>query len=271
METKLTTFGLDGKRLGVDTYRLLLGCFPQGSGGDDSVLYRCVRFTVRKGEADPVTVPSLEGWSYLFTKSQSETESKGQVFGIDHSKFERLVDRKGKLLAPEANYLVYNSFIDFHAFCNAFAQPTSAGHGIQDLSRIGQKIVHASAFSEPPVNLGKGIKEGSVFRNGEVTLELEGLSVVDDSPCAMIRFDSGESSFKMIVQAMADMEVNTVGSSHYFGDIYIDLASQWVRKAVMREIVVSETTMPAPPYSIDRVILRESVISLVDKGRFDKE
>jgi hypothetical protein len=47
------------------------------------------------------------------------------------------------------------------------ARPTAGGGGIQELRRIGQQIVHASAFTEPPLNLGSGIKKGSVFRNGE--------------------------------------------------------------------------------------------------------
>ena len=61
-------------------------------------------------------------------------------------------------------YYVYNAFIDFHGFCNVFAEPTTGGKGIQDLKSIGDKIVHAAAFTEPPVNLGSGIEKAPPSR-----------------------------------------------------------------------------------------------------------
>ena len=116
------------------------------------------------------------------------------------------------------------------AFCNDFAEPNIEGNGIQSLTKIGQKIIDAGAYSEPPVNLGSQIAEGSTFKNGEITLELKGLSIIDDKPCALIEFDSGESSFKMKMQPMPDMDIEVVGGSHYKGDIYLDLESNWVIK-----------------------------------------
>jgi len=150
------------------------------------------------------------------------------------------VDTGGIPLPPDKSYHVYNAFIDFHGFCNIFAERTEGGKGVQDLKSIGQKIVHEAAFTEAPVNLGSSIAEGSTFKNGEVTLELKGLSRVAGAACAMVGFDSGESSFKMTVKPMPDMEVRTVGSSHYKGDIYIDLSTNWVRKVTMDELVVAE-------------------------------
>ena len=182
------------------------------------------------------------------------------MFGIDHAQFEKLVDAKGQPIPADKAYHVYNAFIDFHAFCNVFAEPAAGGKGIQDLKTIGQKIVHAAAFTEPPVNLGSSVKEGSTFKNGEVTLELKGLSLVDDAACALLAYDSGESSFQMTITPMPNMEVRTVGSSHYKGDIHVDLATRWVRKATMNEWVVTETVVPTLTNKINAVVERNIVI-----------
>ena len=163
------------------------------------------------------------------------------MFGIDRAKFDGIADSAGKALPPDKAFHVYNAFIDFHSFCNVFAERTGAGRGIQDLKNVGDKIVHASAFSEPSVG------PGSFFKNGEITLEFKGLSRINGKSCALIGYDSGESSFKMMT---------TTCSSHYFGDIYKDPASGWVQKATMTEIIVSETTLPAPHNKVNAVIER---------------
>ena len=168
------------------------------------------------------------------------------------------------------HYIAYNASFDFHAFCNTFAERTEDGGGIQDLKHIGQKIVHEAAFSEPPVNLGSNIAEGSSFKNGEITLELKGLSMVAGATCAIVGFDSGESSFKMTIKPMPNMEVRSIGSSHYKGDIYIDLVTNWVQKATMDELVVTETTLPMPPGKINAVIERNTIIRNVRVGEFSR-
>jgi len=266
MESKLITYALDGKRLGTDIYRLHLKCVPAKLAKKAGDEYMCSRFTVQQGEAAETVIPALANWTYVF--KSTDQDEKGQVFGIDHGKFENLVEASGKALPIDKTYHVYNAFIDFHAFCNVFAEPTTAGSGIQNLKKIGQKIVHAAAFSEPPVNLGNNIAAGSSFKNGEITLEFKGVSLVNGRPCALLEYDSGESSFKMIMQPMPNMEVRTVGSSHYFGDIYKDLATQWVQKVTMTELVVSETILPMPPNKINGVIERNIVIRNVSEDEF---
>jgi hypothetical protein len=272
METKVVQFSLDGKRVGIDIYRLRLKCVPAALSGKEGDETACQKFTVQKRDALPVAIPALEGWSYLLTTGLDE---KGRVFGIDHSRFENLVDSKGAPLLPDTAYAVYNAFIDFHSLCNVFAQRTHQGPGIQDLKTIGQKIVHESAFSEPPVDLGGNVAKGSYFKNGEVTLELKGLSLVDNLPCAMVAFDSGESSFKMMMRPMPEMEIQVVGGSHYFGDIYVDLASKWVQKATMTELVVTEFTLPMPPNKtpnkINSVIERSLTIQALSQEAFMRD
>jgi hypothetical protein len=264
METRVITYGPDGNRIELDIFRLELACTPASMTAEGADQYTCNLFTVQFGTGPKVEIPALAGWTYLFQNGLNE---KGQVFNIDHTRFENLVDANGRQLPVGMAYFVYNSFVDFHAFCDVFARPTAEGTGIQDLTRIGQKIVHATAFSEPPVSLGTGIKEGSTFKNGEITLEFTGLGLVDGAPCAILAYDSGESSFKMLMEPMPDMEARTVGSSHYFGDIHMDLATRWVRKVTMSELVVSETTVPALASKIDTVVERQLTIRNTTDGR----
>ena len=267
LTSECINYALDGKRLSKDFYKLFLKWVPTEDAKKDGDEFTCVKFTVQFGEAKEVTIPALANWSYLYHEGIDE---KNQVFGIDHSKFENLKDSDNNPIATDKSYHVYNAFIDFHAFCNVFAEPMAEGNGIQDLKRIGQKIVHAAAFSEPPTHLGKNISAGSFFKNGEITLEFKGLSVANDRDCALIGFDSGESSFKMIVKPMPDFEVIAVGSSHYKGDIYKDLASNWVQKVTLNEIVVAEATMPMPPNKVNSVVERNLLIRNVSEGEFLK-
>ena len=259
METKVITYAPDGKRINTDTLKLWLKCKP-GPAGKGTVPYTCEKFTVQFGSNPEAAVPSLENWTYPFQGGAAGIDEKGQVFGIDHTKFDKLADAKGLPLPVDKAYFVYNTFIDFHSFCNVFAEPIPGGKGIQDLKRVGQKIVHAASFTEPPVNLGSNIAKGSAFKNGEVTLELKGVSIVDGVACAIVAFDSGQSSFQMIINPIPNMEVRTVGSSHYKGDLYIDLATRWVRKMTMDELVVTETSVPMVPTKVCSVIERSSTI-----------
>jgi len=260
MESKLIIYALDGKRAGTDVFRLRLKCVPAKVAGKDGDEYTCTQFTVQMGDEPEVEIPALKNWTYVFKIPPTGIDEKGQTLGIDHARFENLVDASGKAVPVDKTYHVYNAFIDFHGFCNIFAERVEGGKGIQDLKSIGQKIVHAAAFTEAPVNLGSNVANGSTFKNGEVTLELKGLSRVAEATCAMVGFDSGESSFKMTVKPMPDMEVQVVGSSHYKGDIYIDLLTNWVKKATMDELVVAESTLPMPPGKVNAVIERNIII-----------
>ena len=154
------------------------------------------------------------------------------------------------------------------SFCNVFAGPTPSGSGIQDLKTIGKKIVHSTAFSEPATNLGSHIAEGSFFRNGEITLTFKGLTLDNGHPCALIGYDSGSSVFKMIMQPMPNLEIVSVGSSHYWGDISKSLTNHWVQRATMVELVVSEAVLPMPPGKVNSVMERNIFIRNVSKEIF---
>ena len=242
MESKLEKHALDGTPQGWDVYRLYLRCVPSTnvSQGDE---YTCLKFTVQINNSAEVSVPSLTNWKYFFSLATDTADKKGALFGIDHSKFEKLTDENGKMLPLENTYHVYNAFIDFHTM-SVFAEKTTTGNGVQNLKHIGDKIIHGASFSQPHEGLGSQVDKGSFFKNGEITLALKGLSLVNEKTCAMLEYDSGESSFYMLMKPMANMEVTTKGSSHYWGDIYKDLTTGWIQKANLHELVISETIVP---------------------------
>jgi hypothetical protein len=263
MESRLITYALDGSRVGTDVFRMRIRCVPSGVSGKEADEYTCLRFTLEQEGGPEISIPVLRNLSYYVSPGMDDM---GRVFGIDHGVFEGLVDSSGAEVPIGKRYHVYNAFIDFHGFCDLFARPTTEGKGIQHLNNIGDKVVHAAAFSRAPTNLGTGVAGGSIFTNGEITLEFKGLSRVNGQACALVRYDSGESSFKMILKPMPEMEVVTVGSSHYWGDIYRNLKTGWVEKVTMTEIVVSETALPVPPDKVNAVIERGITILNVSGG-----
>ena len=270
METKVVYLGEDGTRTVPVTVRLLLMCAPAGQASQDGYWYTCAKLVIQKENEREVHIPALDGWSYLFKRANDGSFNHGGlVYGIDHGRFQGLKDDEGNALPPEGAYGMYNMLIDFHAFCNQFAQRTMTKKGIQDLERIGQKIVHESAFSEPTLQLSGNISEGSYFKNGEVTLEFKGLSTVDGVACALVGFDSGDSSFKFSVNPTPDMKIKTVGAAHYWGDLHIELDSRWVRKVAMGELTVSKVTL-GDQQDIKSVMERRTTIKALDKDEFEK-
>ena len=242
MISRLQPHALDGTPQGWDTYHLFLRCVPSSdpAKGDE---YTCLKFTVEINKMPEAAIPALAGWKYYFLLTANAMDQKGQLFGIDHNKFQDLVDEKGnKILAGNA-YHVYNAFIDFHSM-SIFSEKTAWGNGAQDLRKIGDKVIHMASNSQAPVNLGKLVAEGSYFKNGQVTLLFKGLGFVNENTCALLEYDSGESSFSMLMKPMPNVEVTTKGSSHYWGDIYKDLAKGWIQKATLHEMVVSEINVP---------------------------
>lgn len=271
MESKLLTYALDGKRVSLDVFRLRLKCVPAKLAGTKGDEYTCTKFTVQFGDEPEVEIPAIKNWAYVFKIPPTGVDEKGQTLGIDHAPFENLADANNKAIPPDKAYHVYNAFIDFHAFCNIFAERVDGAAGVQDLKSIGQRIVHAAAFTEAPVNLGSNVSKGSTFKNGEVTLEFKGVSRVAGATCALVGYDSGESSFQMLMNPMPNMEIRTKGSSHYMGDIYIDLATNWVKKATLDEFVVTEVTLPMPPNKVNAVIERDILIRNVNAEEFARQ
>ena len=254
MQSGMIIYAPDGKRQDSTTFILYLRCDPAKNPADVDV-YTCLKYVIRKSEMDTVSIPSLAGWHYPFNPEPSNSPTR-TVLGIPHEPFEKLNDSKGKTLSIENSYFVYNSFVDFHTM-NVFADKTYTGLGIQDLHKVGDIIVHSSAFSEPPVDLGKDVAKGSFFKNGKITLEFKGIGSADKNPCALLGYDSGESSFVMLMTPLPNFQIKTTGSSHYWGDIYKSLKDGWIKNANLHEIVVSETEVPGQPQKIHSVIERQ--------------
>jgi len=55
------------------------------------------------------------------------------------------------------------------------------------------------------------------------------------------------------------------------GDIYIDLATNWVKKATLDEFVVTEVTLPMPPNKVNVVVERDILIRNVTEDEFKRQ
>ena len=93
---------------------------------------------------------------------------------------------------------------------------------------------------------------------------------MDGAPCALIGYDSGESSLKMFMPINKDQEVTMEGGSEYKGDIYIDLETGWVRKVTLDEFVVTETQVTNAPTKINAYTVRHLLLHLIGRQEFEK-
>lgn len=269
MMTKVIHIEPDGQRKNREVYTLWIQFTPKAAPEAD--LVTCRRFTVRAGDGPEVAIPALKDWSYRLPRTATGLDERGQIFGIDQSRFEHLVDEKGTALSMDVSYMVFNAFVDFHSFGQVFCARVKDGKGIQDLHRIGDRIVHAAANSEAPVHMGSMAEKGSTFKNGEITLELKGTSQVGGRRCAIVAYDSGDSSFHMTIKPMPQIAIDVVGGSHYWGDLYVDLGNQWVRKATLSELVVSETSGAVLPQKMHGVVERALLLEAISKEAVGRE
>ena len=204
------------------------------------------------------SIPRLEGWQNVMDPSADE------LLGVPHADFAGLQTDAGEPLPPEITHRVYNTFVDFYAFNNVFAQPSTAeGNDIGDLTSIGQVIEHYSAYSKPSVSLGETVSEGSYFHNGRVTLEWKGLSRIRENACALVGFDSGESEFQMVLEPAPGMKLTVKGGSQYWGDLHINAKSLWLEKGTFIEIVLARMHLGDDP-PVDTVIKRIGRIEAKD-------
>jgi hypothetical protein len=268
MKTQYVYIGFDGKRKGTETYNLKLKCTPATMSGNSGDRYTCGGLELLSNDGPPVSIPSLYGWTYVLNMNSSGKNENEPLLGIPHDKFEDVCDSQGNKLD---GYKVYANFVDFHAPLNDFfPRSVSWGNGIQDIKRVGEKTIHASSFHTAPINMGRRIKAGSEFQNGNVSLEFKGLGVVESSACAIIGFDSGEGTLKVLLSTGCDMEIETVGGSQFKGDIYIDLTTRWVRRATMDEFVITETRMPSPTPKIDAYTVRHILMRMIGKEEYER-
>jgi hypothetical protein len=265
MDTRYIHFGLNGKRLGTESYLLKLQYIPKTSSGENVDEYRCSELQIQTNDCAPVTIPQLRNWTYVFNPALS---APGMLWGIPQDKFIKITDSVGNVLPFSVRYAIYINFIDFHSINNIFSRPMKFGKGIQDLKEVGQRIVHPATFMEAPVNFGAEIKPGSIFQNGKVSLELKGISIIEGAPCAIIAYDAGESKLKMILPISIDQESVTEGGSQYMGDIYVDLTTRFVRKATLDEYMVTETIATNQRSKTNEFTTRHILLRLVGQKEF---
>jgi hypothetical protein len=269
METNYIHFGFNGNRINTETYILKLQYIPDALSGENESQYNCSEFVLKINNEPSFTIPALKNWTYVFNPTLSGTDNRGPLMGIPIDKFKNILDSHGNALPFDIRYAIYNNFIDFHGINDIFARPMKFGKGIQDLKGIGQKIVHLVAFSKAHINFGADTKSGSIFKNGEVTLGLKGVSVVSGVPCALIEYDSGECTFKMIMPFSTDQEVVTEGGSQYKGEIYIDIATRWVRKSTLDEFLITETSIPNSNTKSNGYTVRHVMLDLISLEEFE--
>ncbi len=258
MERIIVVRADDGTRQSVERYNLRLMVEPDDQSAVENAKYTCVELTMQKDDGPEVTIPALEGWSHEMERGGGIDE-QGLLFGVPDVKFQGLTDSNGEILEPIVAYQIKDVFVGFHSF-TVFADPAKEGKGIQDLRRIGDKITSASAGVET------SILEGSTFKNGEITLEFKGVSIVGGAATAILHVDSGDGSFIMAF-SHEGMEVKTVGGTHYWADIYLDLASKWVKKSEVIVVDMTKTTTGGQVLATS-VVETTTIIKAVPEAEF---
>lgn len=195
LETHTVNYGPDGARERRATFRLDLSCTP-GLEGDH---YVCRKFSF-EAEGNPErTIPALAGWEYTMRRGAAPVDEKNQLLTLDQARFQALKDDTAQPVSLGVTYAAYSAFVDFHSFFEMLAEQTSERPGIQELHSIGERTSFTPS-AEAPVHLLGAVSEGSSFKSGEITMEFLGLSLVDGKRCALIRYDLGEGSFRMLME-----------------------------------------------------------------------
>jgi hypothetical protein len=267
MQTQFIHMGFDGGRTGVETYLLRHRCLPAALSGKKLDEYTCQEFGLKLNDGPFATLPALRSFTYQFDP-MSGVLGKGPMFGIPQAPFREMTDSLGTQLPPDVCYAAYNNFVDFHALSDVFPKPMKFVKGVEELKSVGDRIVHPGSFAEAPVSLTGVVRSGSVFRNGELALELKGVSLVDDRPCALVNYDSGESTLRMAFIRGDSEDLMTEGGSEYAGDLYIDLTSGWVRKVTLNEFVVTQTSTASLPNKVPSYTVRHILLRLISEQEF---
>jgi hypothetical protein len=270
VQSELATHTNKGNLKSTDVYREYLKVEPGDRSAGEADRFTCKKFSLKRGDAPETTIPSLAGFSYDVNKDlldENQIDEHGQFYSVPEETFENLEDESGTALPFEVGYQVYSAFYYYHSYA-AFTDPSTTGIGIQHLKSIGDKVVVEGSFTESPIP-GKLAKEGSFWRNGEITLAFNGLSIVDGKPCAVLGLDSGVCPWCMLLAYMPIMKFKTVGVSNYQADIYMDLESKWVRKLELVLFEKTTTTMWGIPVE-KSIPVTKLLIKTLTKEEFDE-
>ncbi len=271
VQSELATHSSKGILKSTDVYREYLWVEPGNRSTGEADRFTCKKFVVKRGDAPEVTIPSLNGFSYEVNKDLLDVngiDENGELYSVPEETFEGLEDSSGAQLPFEVGYQVYSAFYYYHSY-TAFAESPSQGAGIQDLKRIGDRVTVEGSFTESPIP-GKIAKDSAFWKNGEITLAFNGLSVVDGRPCAVLGLDSGVCHWSMPMTYMPIMNLKTVGVSNYQADIYLDLESKWVRKLDLVLFEKTTTTMWGIPVDKSIPVTKLSIKALT-REEFDQQ
>ena len=271
VQSELSTHSSKGVLKSTDVYREYLKIEPGNRSSGEADRFSCKKFSLKRGDVPEVRIPSLEGFSYDVNKDLLDAngiDKNGELYSVPEETFEGLEDDTGTQLPFEVGYQVYSAFYYYHSYTD-YAEPTSQGKGIQNLKRIGDRVVVEGSFAESPLP-GKLAKDSSFWKNGEISLAFNGLSIVDGRPCAVLGLDSGVCHWSMPMTYMPIMNLKTVGISNYQADIYLDLESKWVRKLDMVLFEITTTTMWGIPVE-KSIPVTKLTISALTKDEIDRK
>ncbi len=265
IQHEVVTHTSNGKLKNIDTYKMRLKCEPgDRAAGELADKYTCANFSVKRKDTPEVNIPSLAGWSYEFSKQLLDEEgldSNGQMMGIPHQKFDKLTDSTGKKLPIELPYQIYSAFTYFHTCCNMLIEPSELGTNIEDLKKVGDKSF-SEISPELPIDLGTNILKGSIYKTGKTTLEFKGLGTVDDAACAIVGYEEIGGSWTAYIQAAPLMKVKTIGGTQIRAEIYVDLASFWMKKATYIVTDITKTTLYGIPVEISVPVTTHTIKSV---------
>ena len=102
-----------------------------------------------------------------------------------------------------------------------------AGAGVQDLTAIGQKIVHAAASTTGPVNLGSNVAEELILQEWRSHARVQGHRRGQRRSVRPPRNGFRPRFLAMALRPAPNVEIKTTGGSRYKADIYVNLATHW--------------------------------------------
>jgi hypothetical protein len=271
VQSELATHTSKGVLKSTDVYREYLQVEPGNRSAGEADHFTCKKFSLKRGNTPEGTIPSLNGFSYEVNKDLLDAngiDENGELYSVPEEIFEDLEDNSGTKLPFEVGYQVYSAFYYYHSFTD-YAESNTRGNGIQDIKRIGDRVIVEGSFAESPLP-GKLAKDSAFWKNGEITLAFNGLSIVDGKPCAVLGLDSGVCHWSMPMTYMPIMNLKTVGVSNYQADIYLDLESKWVRKLNLVLFEKTTTTMWGIPVEKSIPVTKLAIRTLT-KDEFDQK
>jgi hypothetical protein len=270
VQSELATHSSKGILKSTDIYREFLQVEPGKRSAGEADRFTCKKFLVKRGDGPELSIPSLEGFSYKVNKDLLDAngiDKNGELYSVPEETFEDLKDSSGAQLAFEGGYQVYSAFYYYHSYTD-YAEPSSQGIGIQDLKRIGDKVIVEGSYTQSPLP-GKLAKDSAFWMNGEIALGFNGLSIVDGEQCAVLGLDSGVCHWSMPMTYMPIMNLKTTGVSNYQAVIYLGLESNWVCRLDVVLFEKTRTTMWGIPVE-NSIPVTNLSIRVLSKAEFDE-